>query len=99
LIPDALTPVQVGEYLQQAAVRSAELAAGPLREAGFEVTVECPTGEPLREILQLSTAADLVVCGSAGMGRASRFVLGSVSEQLARLAPATLVCRRRDPGT
>jgi nucleotide-binding universal stress UspA family protein len=94
LVPDALSTDEVGEYLQKAAVKSAELAAAPLREAGFEVTLECPTGEPVKEILELSRNADLVVCGSSGMGRASRFLLGSVSEQLARLAPATLVCRR-----
>jgi nucleotide-binding universal stress UspA family protein len=97
LIPDALSPDEVGDYLQKAAVKSAELAAAPLRDAGFEVTVESPTGEPVKEILELSKNADLVVCGSAGMGRASRFLLGSVSEQLARLAPATLVSRKRRP--
>ena len=97
LVPDALTPDEVGDYLQKAAVKSAELAAAPLRDAGFEVSVESPTGEPLKEILELSKDADLVVCGSAGMGRASRFLLGSVSEQLARLAPATLVCRKGGP--
>jgi nucleotide-binding universal stress UspA family protein len=59
--------------------------------------VSSPTGDPVREILQLAKDADLVVCGSSGMGGASRLLLGSVSDQLARLAPATLVCRK--PGS
>ncbi|MEX0789946.1 MAG: universal stress protein [Actinomycetota bacterium] len=101
LVPDGLTSAQVGEYLQEEARKSVELAAGPLREAGFQVTEACPTGDPVRELLALAKEMDLVVCGSRGMGGPSRLVLGSVSDQLARLAPATMVCRKAgsDPAT
>jgi nucleotide-binding universal stress UspA family protein len=98
LIPDGLPSEQVAAFLQDAARKSADLAAGPLREAGFSVDVSCPTGDPVREILHLAKDADLVVCGSTGMGGASRRLLGSVSNQLARLAPATLVCRKPGSG-
>ncbi len=94
LVPDGLTPAQAGEFLQEAARKSVELAAGPLRDAGFQVTEACPTGDPVRELLELAKDVDLVVCGSRGMGGAGRMLLGSVSDQLARLAPATMVCRR-----
>jgi nucleotide-binding universal stress UspA family protein len=94
LIPDGLPSEEIARYLQEAARKSADLAAGPLREAGFSVEVSSPTGDPVREILQLAKDVDLVVCGSNGMGGASRLLLGSVSDQLARLAPATLVCRK-----
>ncbi len=97
LIPDGLPSEQVAAFLQDAARKSADLAAEPLREAGFSVDVTCPTGDPVREILHLAKDADLVVCGSSGMGGASRLLLGSVSAHLARLAPATLVCRK--PGS
>lgn len=54
---------------------------GPLRDQAFPVEIERPTGEPVREILQLEKYADLVVCGSRGLGGASRFLLDSVSDQ------------------
>lgn len=98
LIPDGLPSEEIARYLQEAARKSAELAAEPLRKAGFSVDVSCPVGDPVREILQLAKDADLVVCGSNGMGGASRLLLGSVSDQLARLAPATLVCRKPGSG-
>ena len=98
LIPEGLTPPEVGNFLQEAARKSAELAAQPLRDAGFQVEVACPTGDPVKEILELARDADLVVCGSSGMGGASRLLLGSVSDHLARLAPATLVCRKPEAG-
>jgi nucleotide-binding universal stress UspA family protein len=96
LVPEGLQPSEVAAYLKGAAQKSAQTAAGPLRELGFEVDTVCPAGEPVREILALAKDANLVVCGSRGMGGASRFLLGSVSDQLVRLAPATLVCRRAD---
>lgn len=97
LVPEGLRPSEVLAHLKGAAQKSAETAAGPLRDLGFEVDTVCPAGEPVREILALAQDADLVVCGSRGMGGASRLLLGSVSDQLARLAPATLVCRGVGP--
>ena len=93
MVPESLPSSRSAEHLQEAARNNAERAAGPLRDGGFKVAIACPTGDPVREILQLSADADLVVCGSRGLGGASRLFLGSVSDQLARLAPATLVCR------
>lgn len=81
------------DYLGDAARRNADQAAARLSEAGFETATCCPVGDPVREILHLAEAADLVVVGSRGLGRAGRLLLGSVSDQVARLAPATLVCR------
>src|SRR5687768_711157 len=63
LIPDGLPSEEIARYLQEAARKSADLAATPLRQAGFSVEVSSPTGEPVREILQLAKDADLVVCG------------------------------------
>ena len=94
LVPETLSPDEVGQYLHAAARRVADIAAGRLQEAGFDVQTEIRTGEPIKELLKLAGKADLVVCGSQGMGGVGRLLLGSVSEQLARLAPATLVCRR-----
>jgi nucleotide-binding universal stress UspA family protein len=37
--------------------------------------------------------ADIVVVGSRGLGAVERVAIGSVSDQIAREAPATLVAR------
>lgn len=93
LLPEGLSPPEAVEHLRASAQRVADSAAGRLKEAGFEVRAECRSGEPIKEILEMSRDADLVVCGSRGMGGAGRLLLGSVSDQLARLSAATLVCR------
>lgn len=94
LIPKTVAAEEVGGFLMESAKKSAEIAAGHLKRHGFEVSTVTPTGEPVQEILRLAKDFDLVVCGSRGMGGASRMLLGSVSDQLARLAPATLVGRK-----
>ena len=95
-IPQTVPAGEVGGFLMEAAKKSAESAANDLDRHGFEASVVTPGGEPVREILELAKDFDLVVCGSRGMGGASRVLLGSVSDQLARLAPATLVGRKTD---
>lgn len=97
LIPNNMPAEEVGGFLMGTAKKSAQIAAADLERHGFEVTTVTRAGEPVQEILQLAKDFDLVVCGSRGMGGASRMLLGSVSDQLARLAPATLVGRNAEP--
>lgn len=85
---------EVLDHLQSKAVLAVDQAAQPLIDAGFAVAVDTPSGDPARRILELAEFVDLVVVGSRGLGPASRLALGSVSDQVARLAPAALVCRR-----
>lgn len=99
LIPKSVPDSEVRGYLESSAEKNAEMAAGALREHGLKVATRCPIGEPVQELLGLAKEADLVVCGSRGMGGASRVLLGSVSNQLARLAPAALICRRSGAGS
>ncbi|HEX2053315.1 MAG TPA: universal stress protein [Actinomycetota bacterium] len=98
LVPGARPPSDVVGYLEQQARANAEAAARMLADEGFQVDVETPAGEPVSVLLRLSNEADLVVCGSRGLGGPSRLLLGSVSDQLARLAPAAMVCRRSRTG-
>jgi nucleotide-binding universal stress UspA family protein len=60
-------------------------ATRPLVEAGFDVEVRMPTGDPERELLALATEShlDAVVCGTTGKSLADRMLSGSVSERLA----------------
>jgi len=61
-----------------------------LEQCGAEgVAVEIPYGLPVEEILQRSRSGDhsLIVMGAQGRGFFSEIFLGSVANQVARLAP------------
>ncbi|MEX2588306.1 MAG: universal stress protein [Actinomycetota bacterium] len=90
---DWIATDEVVSHLHSQAVLAADRAAQPLVDAGFAVTVDIPIGNPARLIVELAKSADLVVVGSRGLGPAGRLALGSVSDQVARLAPAALVSR------
>lgn len=57
-----------------------------LRDAGLEVELRVPTGDPERELLLIASGenVDAVVCGTSGKTAAGRLFVGSVSERLAR---------------
>jgi len=76
----------------------AQRASAEARAAGFTVMEEAVlVGKPGHQLLEEagSIGADLVVVGSRGMGAIGRAFLGSVSDQVARHAPATFVGRRQ----
>lgn len=100
LISAPITDDQVNALMDLASA-TAEVDAVRLREAGFEVGTEIGIGSPARRILEAAEkdSAGLVVAGARGKGRFARLTLGSVSDQLARRAPATLVAHLpRHPG-
>lgn len=84
------------EDAAQAAQRTAEATAVAFRRAGYTATSTASYGQPVEQILKeaASFSADLIAVGSRGLGGLSRAVLGSVSDQLVRHPPATLVARR-----
>jgi nucleotide-binding universal stress UspA family protein len=92
--PDSLPVSEAVDVMERLAKQSADRAAARLGEGGFSVEAVCLTGAPVRVILDEARDCDLVVVGSRGLGAAGRMVMGSVSEQVARLARAALVCRR-----
>jgi nucleotide-binding universal stress UspA family protein len=67
-----------------------------LLEEGIEADFIEPYGEPARTIERLVEEGgyDMVVVGSRGLGPISRFFRGSVSEDLATHAEATVVIAR-----
>ena len=75
--------------------RVVERASTQLRERGFKVEGAVLAGNTTHQLLKESDniAADLVVVGSRGLGPVRRTLLGSVSDQLVRYGPATLVGR------
>lgn len=73
-------------------------AATALRDAGFTVTTAIEEGVAKSVIVETATKwpADLIVVGSHGRKGLARFLLGSVSEGVARYAPCSvLIVRKR----
>ena len=68
-------------------------ACGRLQALGFKADGTVLSGSPTHQLLKESdnVSADLVVVGARGRGPVSRGLFGSVSDQLVRHAPATLV--------
>jgi nucleotide-binding universal stress UspA family protein len=67
--------------------------AARLRAAGFTVDTEVrPEGDPRSAIVEAAETwrADLIVMGSHGRSGLDRFLLGSVSERVARHAPCSV---------
>jgi nucleotide-binding universal stress UspA family protein len=74
-------------------------AARQLRAAGFRTCTTIKEGEPQHTILDCAQTwhADLIVLGSHGRKGLDRFVLGSVSEAVARHAPCSVEIVRSAP--
>jgi nucleotide-binding universal stress UspA family protein len=70
----------------------------PLVEAGFDVEVRIPTGDPGRELIALESEAhvDAIVLGTRGKSAADRFFVASVSDDLLRDASVPTLTVRYD---
>lgn len=82
--------------------QSQELAAkeaGKLRDAGFQVETDVHEGDTREEIIDVAAEwhADLIVVGSQGRKGLDRFMLGSVSEFVARHARCSVEIVRLPP--
>jgi len=71
-------------------------AAKPLRDAGFSVVTATEVGDPKLVILDFAQqwAAELIVLGSHGRKGLDRFLMGSVSENVARHAHCSVQIAR-----
>lgn len=91
----ATSPEVERDVLDPACAHADEVAA-VYRDAGFAaVSTRAVMGHPLTRLLAVAddVGASLLVVGSRGLRYPTRAVLGSVSDQLVRHAPATLVGR------
>jgi nucleotide-binding universal stress UspA family protein len=88
----APTPELEHEWTE-AARRSATAAAEKLEHAGFRTDAHAVLGAPAERLLAETerVGAHVVVVGARGLGAVDRVTLGSVSDQVVREAPATLV--------
>lgn len=90
----APSPEQEEEWLASARV-IATRAAEQLESAGFKAEANAILGAAaLRLLAEIEKhGSDLVVVGERGLGAIAKAALGSVSDQIVRNAPATLVAR------
>lgn len=87
--------MQVGSVLQEEREHAQGLvarAAQELRDAGFQVETMVEVGDAKAVILDCAAQwpADLIVLGSHGRKGLERFLMGSVSEAVARHAPCSV---------
>jgi len=77
--------------------RHTEQAVRRLQEEGFQAKPKWTLGSPGLRLLEEAESmnAHLVVVGSRGLGPIDRWVMGSVSDKMARHARASLIARRR----
>jgi len=90
---------QLESIIESETQRAQELvktAAERLRSAGFDASTSVREGDPKMVILDCATEwkADLIVVGSHGRKGVTRFVLGSVSEAVARHAHCSVEIAR-----
>ena len=73
--------------------------AGKLERKGFRVTTDVEEGDPRSRILDIASQwhADLIVLGCHGRRGVERFLMGSVSEGVARHAPCSVQIIRKPP--
>lgn len=94
--PGEMGPVaELVDIETEKAEKSAADAVSVLNASGFEVETSVVLGNPARALLHEAKASgfDLVAVGARGLGAVGRAFLGSVSDHVARLAPAALVAR------
>jgi nucleotide-binding universal stress UspA family protein len=82
---------------EEEAADAAARAAAILRDRSVSCRIQPVRGLPAAALLDLAErdSSSLVVVGSRGLGRLERMALGSVSDAIARHAPAAFVGRSR----
>jgi len=78
------------------ATRYLEMVAQPLRdEQGLQVTTEARSGGAARELAEAAAPGDLLVVASRGRHGLERLLLGSVAEEVAKKARASVLIARQ----
>jgi len=91
-----VTPPDIREELERRAEGILETARGKMVERGLTPRTEIRWGNPAAEIIDETRAGDydLVVLGTHGHGALRGFLMGSVSDRVARHAPCPVLLVR-----
>jgi nucleotide-binding universal stress UspA family protein len=91
---------RVGQERRKQAEKLMARAADTLRDAGFKVTTAIEEGSAKSIIVDSAAKwpADLIILGSHGRKGMNRFLLGSISEGVARHAPCSVLIVRIQEG-
>ena len=73
-------------------------ARAALAPRGLPIETDIAVGDPKTEIVRMSEEAALLVLGARGLGPIKRFLLGSVSQSVARHAPCPVLVVKGRPG-
>ncbi len=97
-LPEPAISVEIDAMLDRGKTHFAEefeQIAEKAKEAGVQFETEVEVGHPAEHILRFAedNHADMIVMGRRGLTRATRWILGSVSERVMRYAhcPVTVV--------
>ena len=84
---------EVRDELRTEAGRLLEQEAERLKDTSWEVTTELREGDPAQQIIDVAkeTNVDLIAVGSRGLSRFKRFLLGSVSSNVAKYAHCSVL--------
>ena len=84
------------EELKEAGRSIIRLSQKPLADAGIAANYEVSSGKPAEVICKLAAEDnfDLIIVGNRGRGKISSCILGSVSEEIARVAPCPVMVVR-----
>ena len=97
-LPEPAISVEIEALLDRGKSHFAEefeQLAAKAKAAGVEFETEIEVGHPAEHILRFAedNHADMIIMGRRGLNRATRFILGSVSERVMRYAhcPVTVL--------
>jgi len=84
------------ERLRDAAEQAAEATVERVTDRGIDATGEVLEGEPYAAILDYAEGVDVVVMGTHGRRGIDRYLLGSVTEKVVRMADVPVLTVRLD---
>ena len=98
--PFTAAPI-IQQKLKNKVLQNLEAAAQPLRNAGWDATIEIYPGNARRDLNRVAKewGADLVMVGCNDLNDFTRLLLGSTAQVVVRHAPCSVEVVRPDGGT
>lgn len=98
MVPYMMTDIHgsiivVDDYRRESLERALESAEAAYREKGLPVTTTVLEGNPADALIKYaeSVHADLIICGTRGLGGFNAMLLGSVAHKLVTYSPVSVL--------